>query len=94
MFLPKQALVVIPISDVLDHITSKLSELLGELTPEDLVPEIRRRGRALQDLMCQAGARYIKALKRTKASVAEETESPSLTGGYLKAPCSSRFQNV
>jgi len=44
--------------------------------------------------MCQAGARYIKALKRTKASVAEETESPSLTGGYLKAPCSSRFQNV
>jgi hypothetical protein len=46
--------------------------------PEDLVPEIRRcleNGHALQDLMYQAGARYIKALKRARASTAKEAES-------------------
>jgi hypothetical protein len=46
--------------------------------PEELVPEIRRcleNGRALQDLMYQAGARYIKALKRARASAAKEAES-------------------
>ncbi len=46
--------------------------------PEDLVPQIRRcleNGRAMQDLMYQAGARYIKALKRARASAAKEAES-------------------
>ena len=39
--------------------------------PEDLVPEVQRaveNGRALQDLLMQAGPRYIKALKRARAS--------------------------
>jgi hypothetical protein len=38
--------------------------------PEDLVGEVRRavdNGRALQDLLVQAGPRYVKALKRARA---------------------------
>ena len=39
--------------------------------PEDLVEEVRRavdNGRALQDLLMQAGPRYVKALKRAQKS--------------------------
>jgi hypothetical protein len=39
--------------------------------PEDLVPEVRRavdNGRALEDLLIQAGPRYVKALKRVRES--------------------------
>jgi hypothetical protein len=39
--------------------------------PEDLVPEVRRaveNGRALQDLLVQAGPRYVHALKRARVS--------------------------
>ena len=39
--------------------------------PEDLVPEMQRavdNGRALQDLLIQAGPRYVKALKRMRES--------------------------
>jgi hypothetical protein len=38
---------------------------------EDLVPEVQRaveNGRALQDLLMEAGPRYVKALKRARAS--------------------------
>jgi hypothetical protein len=38
--------------------------------PEDLVGEVRRavdNGRALQDLLVQAGPRYVKTLKRERA---------------------------
>jgi hypothetical protein len=38
--------------------------------PEDLVLEVRRaveNGRALQELLVQAGPRYVKALKRARA---------------------------
>jgi hypothetical protein len=38
--------------------------------PEELVGEVRRaveNGRALQDLLVQAGPRYVKALKRARA---------------------------
>jgi hypothetical protein len=41
--------------------------------PEDLVGEVRRaidNGRALQDLLMQAGPRYVKALKHERASAA------------------------
>jgi hypothetical protein len=41
--------------------------------PEDLAGEVRRavdNGRALQDLLVQAGPRYVKALKRARASAA------------------------
>ena len=39
--------------------------------PEELAGEVRRavdNGRALQDLLIQAGPRYVKALKRTRTS--------------------------
>ena len=39
--------------------------------PEDLVPEVRQavdHGRALHDLLIQAGPRYVKALKRVRKS--------------------------
>jgi hypothetical protein len=39
--------------------------------PEDLVPAVRQavdNGRALQDLLIQAGPRYVKALKRARKS--------------------------
>jgi hypothetical protein len=39
--------------------------------PEDLVPVVRQaadNGRALQDLLIQAGPRYVKALKRVRKS--------------------------
>ena len=39
--------------------------------PEDLIDEVRRavdNGRALQDLLMQAGPRYVKALKRARES--------------------------
>jgi hypothetical protein len=39
--------------------------------PEDLAPEVQRaveNGRALQDLLMEAGPRYVKALKRARAS--------------------------
>src|ERR1700680_2661282 len=42
--------------------------------PEDLVGEVRLcvdNGRALQDLLVQAGPRYVKALKRARASAAK-----------------------
>ena len=45
--------------------------------PEDLVGEVRRavdNGRALQDLLVQAGPRYVKALKRERASAAKRTK--------------------
>jgi hypothetical protein len=46
--------------------------------PEDLVPEVRRcldNGRALQDLLHEAAARYIKALKRERAKAGGRRES-------------------
>jgi hypothetical protein len=46
--------------------------------PEDLVGEVRRaveNGRALQDLLVQAGPRYVKALKRARASAAKNRKS-------------------
>jgi hypothetical protein len=46
--------------------------------PEDLVGEVRRaveNGRALQDLLVQAGPRYVKALKRARASAAKNQKS-------------------
>src|SRR5712671_1414146 len=46
--------------------------------PEDLVPEVRRaveNGRALQDLLVQAGPRYVKALKRERASAVKRNKS-------------------
>ena len=41
--------------------------------PEELVPEVRRcldNGRALQELLHEAAARYVKALKRERAKAA------------------------
>lgn len=41
---------------------------------EDLAGEVRRaveNGRALQDLLVQAGPRYVKALKRARGSAAK-----------------------
>jgi hypothetical protein len=46
--------------------------------PEDFVGEVRRcvdNGRALQDLLVQAGPRYVKALKRARASAAKRNKS-------------------
>jgi hypothetical protein len=46
--------------------------------PEDLVGEVRRaveNGRALQDLLVQAGPRYVKALKRERTSAAKNRKS-------------------
>jgi hypothetical protein len=46
--------------------------------PEDLVPQVRHaveNGRALQDLMVQAGPRYIRALKRVRASASKRRKS-------------------
>jgi hypothetical protein len=46
--------------------------------PEDLVGEVRRaidNGRALQDLLIQAGPRYVKALKRERASAVKRKKS-------------------
>jgi len=46
--------------------------------PEELVPEVRRaieNGRALQDLLVQAGPRYVKALKRARVSAFKRTKS-------------------
>jgi hypothetical protein len=46
--------------------------------PEDLAGEVRRGaedGRALQDLLVQAGPRYVKALKRARASAAKNKKS-------------------
>src|ERR1700719_4529915 len=46
--------------------------------PEDLVGEVRRavdNGRAVQDLLVQAGPRYVKALKRARASAAKNQKS-------------------
>ena len=48
--------------------------------PEDLVGEVRRgvdNGRALQDLLVQAGPRYVKALKRARASAAQSKNKKS-----------------
>jgi hypothetical protein len=42
------------------------------------VPEVRRavdNGRALQDLLVQAGPRYVKALKRERASAVKRKKS-------------------
>jgi hypothetical protein len=46
--------------------------------PEDLVAEVRRcvdNGRALQDLLVQAGPRYVKALKHARVSGAKRNKS-------------------
>jgi hypothetical protein len=43
--------------------------------PERLVPEVQRcldNGRALQELLYEAAARYVKALKRVRKPAAEE----------------------
>src|SRR6202162_1672101 len=48
--------------------------------PEDLVPEVRRavdNGRALHDLLVRAGPRYVKALKRARASAAQSKNKKS-----------------
>src|ERR1700686_3856576 len=45
--------------------------------PEELVGEVRRaveNGRALQDLLVQAGPRYVKALKRERARAAKRNK--------------------
>ena len=45
---------------------------------EDLVPQVRRaveNGRALQDLLVQAGPRYVKALKRERVSALKRKKS-------------------
>jgi hypothetical protein len=44
--------------------------------PEELVPEVRRcldNGRALQELLYEAAARYVKALKRERQMTAEQS---------------------
>jgi hypothetical protein len=44
--------------------------------PEQLVPEVRRaldNGRAIQDLLYEAATRYVKALKRARATAAKRT---------------------
>jgi hypothetical protein len=46
--------------------------------PEDLAPEVRRaveNGRSLQDLLVQAGPRYVKALKRARVSASKRRKS-------------------
>jgi hypothetical protein len=46
--------------------------------PEDLVGEVRRaidNRRALQDLLMQAGPRYVEALKRERASAVKRKKS-------------------
>lgn len=46
--------------------------------PEDLVPEVRRcldNGRALQQLLFEAGPRYVKALKRQRSRLSKKAES-------------------
>ena len=46
--------------------------------PEDLVGEVRRavaNGRALQDMLVQAGPRYVKALKRARVSASQRKKS-------------------
>jgi hypothetical protein len=46
--------------------------------PDDLVDEVRRaveNGRALQDLLVQAGPCYVKALKRARAGAAKNQKS-------------------
>jgi len=46
--------------------------------PEELVDEVRRaveNGRALQDLLVQAGPRYVKALKRARSSASKRKKS-------------------
>jgi hypothetical protein len=46
--------------------------------PEELVPEVRRsvdNGRALQELLLQAGPRYVKALKHERAKAAKSKKS-------------------
>lgn len=43
--------------------------------PEELVPEVQRsldNGHAVQELLYEAAARYVKALKRERATAAEE----------------------
>jgi hypothetical protein len=46
--------------------------------PEDLVPDVQRcldKGRALQELLFEAGPRYVKALKSEKGRSASRRES-------------------
>jgi hypothetical protein len=48
--------------------------------PEDLVGEVRRgvdNGRAPRDLLVQAGPRYVKALKRARASASKSKNRKS-----------------
>jgi len=47
--------------------------------PEDLVPEVRQaldNGRALQDLLIQAGPRYVKALKSVRENKSQQKTKP------------------
>jgi hypothetical protein len=47
--------------------------------PEDLIDEVRRavdNGRALQDLLMQAGPRYVEALKRARKSKPAQKSKP------------------
>ena len=51
---------------------------LAVYVPEELVGEVRRfieNGRALQDLLVQAGPRYVKALKRVRVSASKRKKS-------------------
>jgi len=66
--------------DVIFWIESEAAALWPAILPEDLVPEVRRavdNGRALQDLLVQAGPRYVKALKRARASAAQSKSRKS-----------------
>jgi hypothetical protein len=52
--------------------------------PDDLIDEVRRavdNGRALQDLLMQAGPRYVKALKRARKSKPTQKSTPKSKNG-------------
>jgi hypothetical protein len=52
--------------------------------PDDLIDEVRRavdNGRALQDLLMQAGPRYVKALKRARNSKPTQKRTPKSKNG-------------
>jgi hypothetical protein len=58
--------------------------------PEELVGEVRRgvdNGRALQDLLVQAGPRYVKALKRRAGERREAQEELSHGASSGAARC-------
>jgi hypothetical protein len=52
--------------------------------PDDLIDEVRRavdNGRALQDLLMQAGPRYVEALKRARKSKPMQKSRPKSKNG-------------